>query len=102
MGKDCEKNHRYLLKRNHKGILWKSKGAYFFHSPVDPKKFNIPDYFDIVKKPMDFGTIKVLFLFSPFFSKSFIITSTKVAMTSIVMCCKYLKTVYYIMDHRMR
>ncbi|KAM3131429.1 hypothetical protein pb186bvf_016501 [Paramecium bursaria] len=40
------------------GILWKSKGAYFFHSPVDPKKFNIPDYFDIVKKPMDFGTIK--------------------------------------------
>jgi hypothetical protein len=24
---------------------------------VDPEKYNIPDYFDIIKKPMDFGTI---------------------------------------------
>lgn len=39
--------------------IWKAKGAYFFHSPVDPKKYGIIDYFDIVKKPMDFGTIKV-------------------------------------------
>ncbi|CAD8132637.1 unnamed protein product [Paramecium octaurelia] len=38
--------------------IWKSKGAYFFHKPVDQKEFHITDYFDIVKKPMDFGTIK--------------------------------------------
>jgi len=38
--------------------LWKVKGAYHFHSPVDPIKWNCPDYFDIVKHPMDFGTIK--------------------------------------------
>ena len=39
--------------------LWKAKGAFFFHHPVDPKKYGINDYFDIVKKPMDFTTIKV-------------------------------------------
>ncbi|CAD8140172.1 unnamed protein product [Paramecium pentaurelia] len=38
--------------------IWKAKGAYFFHKPVDQKEFHITDYFDIVKKPMDFGTIK--------------------------------------------
>ena len=39
--------------------LWKLKGAFYFHSPVDPIRLKIDDYFDIVKKPMDFGTIKV-------------------------------------------
>jgi bromodomain-containing factor 1 len=29
-----------------------------FHEPVDPKKFGISDYFEIVKNPMDFSTIK--------------------------------------------
>ncbi|CAM9209877.1 unnamed protein product [Ascophyllum nodosum] len=29
-----------------------------FRSPVDPKAMNIPDYFQIVKKPMDLGTVK--------------------------------------------
>ncbi|CAD8135075.1 unnamed protein product [Paramecium pentaurelia] len=38
--------------------IWKAKGAYFFHKPVDQEEFHITDYFDIVKKPMDFGTIK--------------------------------------------
>jgi hypothetical protein len=37
---------------------WKTKGGYLFHEPVDPKKFGIEDYFEIVKHPMDFGTIK--------------------------------------------
>jgi hypothetical protein len=29
--------------------LWKHSNAWIFHEPVDPKKLNIPDYFDIVK-----------------------------------------------------
>lgn len=29
-----------------------------FLVPVDPVKLNIPDYFDIIKQPMDLGTIK--------------------------------------------
>jgi hypothetical protein len=39
-------------------ICWKVKGAFWFHEPVDIEKYNLTDYFDIVKKPMDFGTIK--------------------------------------------
>lgn len=29
-----------------------------FRQPVDPGTLNIPDYFDIVKKPMDLSTVK--------------------------------------------
>jgi hypothetical protein len=36
----------------------KTKGGYYFHDPVDPAKFGIDDYFDIIKEPMDFGTIR--------------------------------------------
>lgn len=39
-------------------ILWKIKESSIFHKPVDPIEFNIPDYFNIVKNPMDFSTIK--------------------------------------------
>ena len=38
--------------------FWKFKNASIFHEPVDPSKLGIEDYFDIVKDPMDFGTIK--------------------------------------------
>jgi hypothetical protein len=44
-------------------ILWKMKGAFYFYEPVDPAKFGIHDYFNIIKRPMDFGTIKVNFNF---------------------------------------
>ena len=36
----------------------KLKGAYYFMEPVDPVKFNIMDYFDIITQPMDLGTVK--------------------------------------------
>lgn len=39
-------------------ICWKSKGGYYFHEAVDPSKYGIDDYFDIIAEPMDFGMIK--------------------------------------------
>ena len=38
--------------------LWKHAHAWIFHEPVDPKKLNIPDYFDIIKQPMDFSLVR--------------------------------------------
>ena len=38
--------------------LCKNRHAYFFLEPVDPIALNIPTYFEIIKNPMDFGTIK--------------------------------------------
>lgn len=37
--------------------LKKHKRAIAFLDPVDPIAFNIPDYFDIIKRPMDLGTV---------------------------------------------
>ena len=42
-------------------LLWKHKDAELFWKPVDPIDLGIPDYFDIIKNPMDFSTIKVLY-----------------------------------------
>lgn len=47
--KECEN----LLKR-----LMSHKYGWVFNSPVDVVKLNIPDYYTIIKHPMDFGTIK--------------------------------------------
>ena len=41
--------------------LQKIRGSYIFQEPVDPVKLGIEDYFTIIKNPMDFGTIKVIF-----------------------------------------
>ena len=38
--------------------LMNHKWASPFLQPVDPVALHIPDYFDIIKNPMDFGTIK--------------------------------------------
>lgn len=40
-----------------KGLMNHSYG-WVFCEPVDPVKLKIPDYFEIIKKPMDLGTIK--------------------------------------------
>ncbi|KAM4717836.1 bromodomain-containing protein 4 isoform 2-T2 [Anableps anableps] len=48
---------QYLLKVVVKS-LWKHQYAWPFHSPVDAIKLNLPDYYTIIKTPMDMGTIK--------------------------------------------
>jgi len=32
------------------------KGGFWFATPVDPVALNLPDYFTVVKNPMDLGT----------------------------------------------
>ncbi len=36
----------------------KLKDSYWFQEAVDPVKFNILDYFDIISNPMDLGTVR--------------------------------------------
>lgn len=51
--KPWEKPGKRLLN-----ALWRHKHAWIFYEPVDHIKLKIPDYYDIIKEPMDFGTIK--------------------------------------------
>ncbi|XP_057698999.1 bromodomain-containing protein 4-like isoform X2 [Corythoichthys intestinalis] len=48
---------QYLLKVVLK-TLWKHQFAWPFHAPVDVIKLKLPDYYKIIKTPMDMGTIK--------------------------------------------
>lgn len=38
--------------------LMKHKHGWVFNTPVDPDAFGLHDYFDIIKNPMDLGTVK--------------------------------------------
>mmetsp|Transcript_14412 Transcript_14412/g.18883 ORF Transcript_14412/g.18883 Transcript_14412/m.18883 type:complete len:946 (-) Transcript_14412:444-3281(-) len=38
-------------------FMMSRKNSFWFNEPVDPEVLNIPDYFDIISKPMDFGTV---------------------------------------------
>ncbi|XP_060798545.1 bromodomain-containing protein 4 isoform X3 [Neoarius graeffei] len=48
---------QYLLKVVLK-TLWKHQFSWPFQAPVDAVKLNLPDYYKIIKSPMDMGTIK--------------------------------------------
>lgn len=48
---------QYILKILNRN-LWKHHYAWPFQTPVDTIKLKLPDYFNIIKKPMDMGTIK--------------------------------------------
>lgn len=49
-----------LMKRAEKAVnqIYKHKNAWPFQQPVDPVKDKIPNYFDLIKRPMDYGTVK--------------------------------------------
>ncbi|XP_076823146.1 bromodomain-containing protein 3-like isoform X1 [Clavelina lepadiformis] len=51
-------NQLQYLKRVVLPALWKHHFAWPFHAPVDPVKLGLPDYFDIIKHPMDMALIK--------------------------------------------
>uniref|UniRef100_A0A673YG20 Bromo domain-containing protein n=1 Tax=Salmo trutta TaxID=8032 RepID=A0A673YG20_SALTR len=48
---------QYLLKVLLK-TLWKHHFSWPFQAPVDAIKLSLPDYYQIIKVPMDMGTIK--------------------------------------------
>ena len=38
--------------------LWSLKESWIFYKPVDPVELEIPDYTEVITRPMDFGTIR--------------------------------------------
>ena len=46
------------LARQLMNVLWKVKDAELFHKPVDPIELHVPNYYEIIKKPMDFSIVK--------------------------------------------
>ena len=51
-------NKLVLMKENVLKPIWEHQFAWPFQAPVDAIKLGIPDYFAIIKKPMDLGTIR--------------------------------------------
>jgi len=51
-------NKLLIMKKQIVANIWKHKHSWPFYKPVDTIELNIPDYFKIVKHPMDLGTIK--------------------------------------------
>eukprot|EP00232_Nephroselmis_pyriformis_P012091 CAMPEP_0182877074 /NCGR_PEP_ID=MMETSP0034_2-20130328/14534_1 /TAXON_ID=156128 /ORGANISM="Nephroselmis pyriformis, Strain CCMP717" /LENGTH=113 /DNA_ID=CAMNT_0025009895 /DNA_START=75 /DNA_END=413 /DNA_ORIENTATION=- len=41
-----------------KALMKEPAAVDFFNDPVDPIALGIPEYFDVITKPMDLGTIK--------------------------------------------
>ena len=44
----------------------KYKGSIYFHDPVNPEQLGITTYFDVIKRPMDFSTIRKKILVSDY------------------------------------
>ncbi|XP_053511519.1 bromodomain testis-specific protein [Artibeus jamaicensis] len=51
-------NQMQYLQRIVLKALWKHSFSWPFQKPVDAEKLNLPDYYTIIKKPMDLSTIK--------------------------------------------
>ena len=51
-------NQLNFLKKTVMNAVWKHQHAWPFHKPVDPVQLNLPDYYDVIRKPMDLSAIK--------------------------------------------
>ncbi|NXP24974.1 BRDT protein, partial [Scytalopus superciliaris] len=54
----CQTNQLQYLQRVVMKAIWRHSYSWPFHQPVDAAALNLPDYYSIIKKPMDLGTIK--------------------------------------------
>ncbi|NXI01054.1 BRDT protein, partial [Pachycephala philippinensis] len=54
----CQTNQLQYLQRVVMRALWRHNFSWPFQQPVDAAALNLPDYYTIIKKPMDLGTIK--------------------------------------------
>ena len=53
--RENDKNAAKLIDK-----IMKDKRSFEFRNPVDVEYYGLVDYYDVVKKPMDLGTIKVI------------------------------------------
>ncbi|XP_021349026.1 bromodomain-containing protein 3-like isoform X3 [Mizuhopecten yessoensis] len=51
-------NQLQYLQKSVMKALWRHQYAWPFHKPVDADSLNLPDYYKIIKHPMDLGSIK--------------------------------------------
>lgn len=51
-------NQIHFLSKTVMKLVWKHQFSWPFQQPVDASKLNLPDYHNIIKQPMDLGTIK--------------------------------------------
>lgn len=51
-------NQLHYLRTKAFTTIWKHHFAWPFHTPVDPVKLELPDYFQVIKHPMDLTTIR--------------------------------------------
>ncbi|XP_065602620.1 bromodomain testis-specific protein [Cyrtonyx montezumae] len=54
----CQTNQLQYLQRVVMKAIWRHNFSWPFHQPVDAAALNLPDYYSIIKKPMDLSTIK--------------------------------------------
>ncbi|XP_010146742.1 PREDICTED: bromodomain testis-specific protein [Eurypyga helias] len=54
----CQTNQLQYLQRVVMKAMWRHNFSWPFHQPVDAVALNLPDYYKIIKKPMDLTTIK--------------------------------------------
>nr|XP_009680833.1 PREDICTED: bromodomain testis-specific protein [Struthio camelus australis] len=54
----CQTNQLQYLQRVVMKAMWRHNFSWPFHLPVDAAALSLPDYYSIIKKPMDLSTIK--------------------------------------------
>ncbi|KFP72944.1 Bromodomain testis-specific protein [Apaloderma vittatum] len=54
----CQTNQLQYLQKVIMKAMWRHNFSWPFHQPVDAAALNLPDYYSIIKKPMDLSTIQ--------------------------------------------